>query len=274
MPIEDIFYYYQEDMLDFIIDALRGKNFEVLRGIQTLDSAIEWPGVQGVEAIMSILIVESMRVAEEAKEIRAKLAADADRYKDLNLYDVMQKRAERFEERWVPLRRVAAACKGLRRAIEAIQTLSSYGLIEWVQLDHSNAETVHIRLSSMWNGIIEGMERDGVSTDVFGSPMGKMLSIAMTKKGFSSLIPLLAAYNKAQKQGGEITTEDLEECYGRIHRPRRHMMLLLGRDAKKVGAIKAFPFNDGRRLIVNRAALRMNENWRNRAIRRYRGRPR
>ena len=270
MVVEDIFYYQQEAMLDLILDALQKKDFELLRGIQTLDSAIEWTGVQGIEAIMSTLIVESMHVAEEAKEIRSKLVVDADHYMDLDLYEVIQRRAQRFEERWIPLRRVARACKGLTRAIEAIQTLGSLGLIEWVQFDPKDGESVHIRLSPMWGGIIEGMERDGVSTDVFGSPMGKMLSIAITKKGFSSLIPLIASYNKAEQKEGEITHEDLLECYGMTHLPQRHMALLLERDAKKVDAIKAYVFNNGRRLIANPAGLRMNKDWRNLANSRYR----
>jgi len=45
---------------------------------------------------------------------------------------------------------------------------------------------------------------------------------------------------------------------------------LLERDAKKVDAIKAYVFNNGRRLIANPAGLRMNKDWRNLANSRYR----
>jgi len=258
-------YDYEETMLDIILDLLERNDLDLLRGIQTFDSALDYPGVMGMEAIMTVLFNESINAPAEAKQIREDLATKGTEIYTMGMYETLEKRAERLEKGLVPFSRVTSALKGLRSAVEDLYMLQKLGLIE-VERMESEMEPTHIRLSDIWNGAIEDIIRQGREATIFGSAMGRILSVAIHKKGFTSLIPLIHAYLLADRQGGELGTQQfLERCCPRVRRPYRFFTNLLERDKKKVDDIKAFTFNDGTRMIMNPAGVRTVKEWRTRA---------
>lgn len=259
--MKDIYFDYQETLLDLIMDALERNDLDVLMGIQTFDAAISFSGSMSIESIIAFLFVNGVNAPAEAKQIREELAgSEGENLYIMGMYDSRKQEAERLENRLVPYSNIISASKGLRNAVKDLSILQELGIIK-VERDEQTGE-IYVGLSEMWDGILDDIARTGREAGVYGSAMGRILSIAIHKKGFTSLIPLIHAYLLAIKNG-KITNQDfLEKCCPRIHRPYRFFMNLIDRNWTKVDDIKVFKFWDGQRIILNPSGIRAVKVWR------------
>jgi len=263
---------YHSVLIDFIKTSLVNGEIEDLMGLQTLDSAIDFTGITGMESIINVMFTESVKAPQEAKEIRERLATDWNHYYELGVAEKLQSRAEDLENGFIPIGKVENACGGLRQYLPHIQKLQDYDIIRAVA--HSGSVYTHLCLpKETWGKTIDTIVRTGHETQVFGSAMGKLLGIALSDRGFSSLKPLILAYNKANRTTGEISNDMfIEECCSAVSRPQRFHSNMIERDGKKADAIKAFKFIGDGKIILNTNGIRAISRWRTLAERRSRER--
>lgn len=139
-----------------------------------------------------------------------------------------------------------------REAHEIYRNLQGAGFlkIESHRLRTSERPTDWIGLNGKWDGLVEGIRNGETNPNMFASSLGIMLYLAVEEKGFTTVFPMIKAVLAAEKSGGEITIEDLQEKY--YYRKPRDLDRILERQREKTEDLRVFPSDDGRRLIVNR----------------------
>lgn len=257
--MRDIMEDYKETLLELILNALEKGDSDLLNGIQTLDSALEYTGVMGMASVIDSLITASKEFLERAKKIRKMLETRSEYFTSIGEYEKLKETMERLEEGFIPVEYLFRACKNLKNVRTHVQILFELGLIEIKDI----RDRKYIRFSKKIRDNLPYLN---------GNAFGKILSVAVYKTGFTSLIPLIHAYLRAEKKGEIKFNEFLYECVdGRVHKPARWAANLIERDKKKIDAIRAFE-EDGERLIVNPAAIYMIKEWRKLALERARKR--
>ncbi|GEM_PF-2208676 len=255
MPTEAEYIYWHKCWPEAILNTLRGfmesGDSSGVLGISSL--AVCYVKPIDYETAVSVLIREVLQGLDEAKEIREKLRDRRLEFKEMGLYDIMEKRAALLERGLVPLPRVNNRVTGYRReAHEIYRKLNRVGLlrIESHSLRPSDRPTDWIGLNGKWDGLVEGIRTSETTPDMFASSLGIILYLAIEEKGFTTVFPMIKAVIAAEESGGEIPFEDLQMKY--YNRKPRDLDRILERQREKTEPLKIFPSDDGRRLIVNR----------------------
>jgi len=243
----------KEVLLPLIKHALQKGDTSMLQGLQTLDSAYGWTGTMGTESITAMLFHDTLKNQHEIEEKQKEFDEYA---KKGMVHKKLLEQIQLLKEGYIPISRVKAGCKGLRNFIDDINVLRINGFVE-LYPDETNAQ--YIRLSSLWKNTIDNIKILGEETEVFGSSMGTLISIAIHGKGFSSLRPLIHAYETASRTG-EITQDQWLSCCSIIRRPHRWIAKLVERDRKKVESIRVFERYDGV-MILNKNGIKAIKYW-------------
>jgi hypothetical protein len=268
--VKDIWNAYGETLLDLIKDAMRNNDFDLVRGIQSFDVSV-WTGLHGVEEIISTLLALTIYMMggmkKEAEELRRKLRENEDHYKKLGTYDALKKRLERLEGRWIYLPTLKASCRGLKNLLRQLIILRDMGFIE---IEGTDFEHANIRLSPLWDRVIEEIANRGYETHVFGSAIGRMIALGIEGKGFRQLKPIFMALNTAEKNNNEISMDELRKKYQLANLPYRHLAGMIKRDNKKHADIRLFAYYNDKRAVFMPHAIRAYVMWRERANMRVR----
>lgn len=256
---------WPEALLNIIREFMASSDVAGLLGISSLAVCHRQSVVH--EAAVCALVREVLHGLEEAKEIRKRLKERENELKEKGLYDVMEKRATLLERGLVPLPRLEKTITGYRKqAREIYLKLKNAGLlkVEKHSLTPSGNPILWIGLDGKWDRLVEDIRTKGTSNEMFSSSLGIMIYIAVDRRGFTTVLPMACAILASEKKGGEITYEELKAYYyGNV----KALNIILERQREKTDALKIFPSDDGRRLIVNRNTAYAVRIWRKEANR-------
>ena len=234
-------------------------------------------GTHAYEAAISALVRQVLESIEEAEQIRQELVDEELNLKAKGLYESRKKTRELLSRGLVPIPRLEHEVVGYRsEAWKIYRDLKNAGFltIEEHKIGKSGRKVEWVGLNADWNGLIEDIKARGMSKSMWASSAGIVLCMAVKGKGISTVKPMYIGVLAADQSGGQISYRDLYlNCYaGGHYQGKKALDIILERQREKVDALKIWPSDDGRRLIVNPNTVYAVKAWRREANRLWRRR--
>ena len=219
------------------------------------------------EAAISALVRQILEGREEAEQIKQRLVDEELDLKAEGVYESLKKSAEVLGRGLVPIFRLEREVRGYRsKAWEIYRDLKNAGFltIEEHKIGKSGRKVEFVGLNADWNGLIEDIKDRGMSKSMWASSAGIVLCMGVTGRGITTVRPMFIGVLAADKKGGQISYRDLFlTCYaGGHHQGKKALDIILERQREKVDALKIWPSDDGRRLIVNPNTVYAVRAWR------------
>ena len=223
------------------------------------------------EAAIAALVRQTLEGMEEAEKIKQKLVDEEMDLKAEGVYKSQKRIAELLSRGLVPLFRLEHQVTGYKsEAWEIYRDLKNAGflIIEEHEIGKSGRKVEWVCLTADWNGLIEDIKSRGMSKNMWASSAGKILSLAITRRGIRPLKHMYTAVLAADRRGGEISYRELFGiCYSGVREGKKALDIILERQREKVDALKIWPNDDGKRLIVNPNTAYAVKRWREEANR-------
>ena len=222
-------------------------------------------GTHAYEAAIAALVRQMLSGLEEAKEIEKDLVDHEMELKAQGLYESRRKVAQLLSRGLIPALRLDREVVGYRRkAIKIYLALRDAGFltIEEHEVGKSKRRVQWVGLNANWDGLIEDIQTGGESERMWASSAGIVLSLAIVRRGTTSLRPMFMGVLRADGKGGEIAYKELLlECYHGI-RKKKDLDIVLERQREKIDPLRIWSSDQGGRLIVNPNAAYAVKEWR------------
>lgn len=273
--------YWKEDWPEALCSVLKAfmaaGDASGVTGLLSLAVCHRGTGTHAYEAAISALVRQVLEGREEAEQIKQRLVDDELDLKAEGVYESQKRSAELLSRGLVPIPRLEHEVVGYKsKAWKIYRALKNAGflIIEEHRIGKSGRTVEFVGLNADWNGLIEDIKDRGMSKSMWASSAGIVLCMAITRRGITTVKPMYIGVLAADERGGEISYRDLFlTCYaGGHHQGKKALDIILERQREKVDALKIWPSDDGRRLIVNRNTVYAVNAWRMETNRLWRGR--
>jgi hypothetical protein len=273
--------YWKEDWKNALCNVLKAfmetGDASGVTGLLSLAVCHRGTRTHAYEAAISALVRQILEGREEAKQIKQELIDEELDLKAEGVYESRKKSAELLERGLVPIVRLEYEVVGYKsKAWEIYRALKNAGflIVEEHKIGKSGRDVAFVGLNANWNRLIEDIKDRGMSKSMWASSAGIVLCMAVTGRGISTVRPMFIGCLAADKKGGQISYRDLFlNCYaGGHYQGKKALDIILERQREKVDALKIWPSDDGKRLIVNPNTVYAVKAWRTETNRLWRGR--
>lgn len=207
------------------------------------------------EAAVTVLIREILRVLDEARVIRERLAVEGAGLREDGTYEAQERLAEILGEGLIPSRRLSRIVQGYRRvAREIYLDLRNDGFVRIEERELARSRIECVGLSADWNGLLEDIRIKGMNDEkkgMWASSMGIMLCLAETGKGITKILPMALGMLEASRNDGKISFDELyAHHYANVHHGKRELEMIIERQKEKIAPLKIFPSEAARGVLI------------------------
>jgi len=213
-----------------VFKALKDNDQELLRGLQAFEITI-WTKPRGCESLLSTLIGKVSEVL-----------------------DFQNPQLDRASKIGIRMSNLVKACGDLGLFQDFMQHLLDHGFVT-IERDTAVGED-YVRLSPIWDPVVEDIRRNGREGYTFGSSVGKLLGLGFLEEGLATFRPLLQMASKAVRKNGELSMDEARSAWLDAGGQERKFYEFLKRDSAKAEEIRMLAFNDASKIIISRQVLR------------------